>query len=93
MFDIDGVYNVQNDRVWTVVKLMRKAGETKMFSKTYGMVRCLFKRSYTIGYSRQRYDRYIKEVLPVVIKHGNNDDWTCQQDNATPDTHNLTQEW
>ena len=29
MFDIDGVYNVQNDCMLTVAKLMRKAGENK----------------------------------------------------------------
>ena len=29
MFDIDGVYNVQNDRMWTVAKLTRKGGENK----------------------------------------------------------------
>ena len=31
--------------------------------------------------------RYIREVLPVAIKYGNKvfaDDWTYQQDNATP---------
>ena len=33
--------------------------------------------------------------MPVAIKYGNkvfDDDWTYQQDNATPHTHNLTQE-
>ena len=42
------------------------------------------------------HDRYIKEVLLVAIKYGNKvfgDDWTYQQDNATPHTHNLTQKW
>ena len=67
-----------------------------MFSKTYGMARGLFKTGYTIGYCGQRYDRYIKEALPVAIKYGNKvlgNDWTYQQDNVTPHTHNLTQEW
>ena len=40
--------------LWTVAKLTKKA-EGKIFSKSDGMVLDLFKRSYTIGYSEQRY--------------------------------------
>ncbi|CAF1609797.1 unnamed protein product, partial [Adineta ricciae] len=42
------------------------------------------------------HDRYIKEVLPVALKYGNHvfgNDWTFQQDGATPHTHRLTQQW
>ena len=42
------------------------------------------------------HERYIREVLPVVIKYGNKmfgDDWTYQQDGATSHTHELTQQW
>ncbi|CAF1512006.1 unnamed protein product [Rotaria sordida] len=41
-------------------------------------------------------ERYIKEVLPVARKCGNNMlgvHWTYQQDGAKPHTHHLTQEW
>ena len=40
--------------------------------------------------------RYIKEVLPVALKHGNyvfGNDWTFQQDGAKPHIHQLTQQW
>jgi hypothetical protein len=40
--------------------------------------------------------KYIKQVLPIAKKYGNrmlSDDWTFQQDNATPHTHHLTQKW
>ena len=40
--------------------------------------------------------RYIKEVLPVALRSGNSkfgNNWTFQQDNGTPHTHQETQEW
>jgi hypothetical protein len=42
------------------------------------------------------HEKYIKEVLSVALKFGNKcfgNDWTYQQDGATPHTHRLTQEW
>ena len=42
------------------------------------------------------HERYINEALPVALKYGRKtfgDDWTFQQDNATPHTHEKTQEW
>ena len=40
--------------------------------------------------------RYIKEVLSVALRYGNSkfgNNWTFQQDNGTPHTHQETQEW
>ena len=40
--------------------------------------------------------RYIKEVLAVALRYGNSkcgNNWTFQQDNGTPHTHQETQEW
>ena len=40
--------------------------------------------------------RHIKEMLPVALKYGNrvfDNDWTFQQDGATPHIHQLTQQW
>ena len=40
--------------------------------------------------------RYIQEVLPVALKYENKafgNDWTFQQDGATPHIHQLTQQW
>ncbi|CAF2069871.1 unnamed protein product [Rotaria magnacalcarata] len=42
------------------------------------------------------HDRYIKEVLPIALKFGNDmfgNDWTFQQDGARPHTHAKSQEW
>ena len=39
--------------------------------------------------------RYINKVLPVALKYGNKvfgNDWTLQQDGATPHIHQLTQQ-
>ena len=40
--------------------------------------------------------RYIKKVLPVALPYGNSkfgNNWTFQQDNGTPHTHQETQDW
>ena len=40
--------------------------------------------------------RYIREVLPVALKYGNDivgTYWTFQQDGAMPHVHHLTQQW
>ena len=42
------------------------------------------------------HERYIKDVLPVTLKYGNQtfgNDWIFQHNNGTPDTHILTQQW
>ncbi|CAF1656820.1 unnamed protein product [Rotaria magnacalcarata] len=42
------------------------------------------------------HERYIKEVLPIALKFGNDtfgNDWTFQQDGAKPHTHAKSQEW
>ena len=42
------------------------------------------------------HDQYIKEVLPVALKHGNDmfgDDWTFQQEGAKAYIHEKSQEW
>ena len=41
------------------------------------------------------HDRYIKEVLPVTLKYGNNvfgNDWTFEQDGAKAHIHKKSQE-
>ncbi|CAF4691140.1 unnamed protein product [Rotaria socialis] len=70
MFDIDEMYNSQNDRIWTVNR--------QEADKAGGV--------FPVG----------NYVLPVALKYGNElfgNDWIFQQDNATPHTHILTQQW
>ena len=104
IFDIDGVCNAQNNRMWAVdrdKKDEKGCGKQKR--------KCSQKVMIWLGVCSKGvrplvifdkgiidHDRYIKEALPVAIKYGNEvfgDDWTYQQDSATPYTHNLTQEW
>ena len=45
---------------------------------------------------RLDHDRYIKEVLPVALKYGNDifgDDWTFHHDSAKAHIHEKPQEW
>ena len=104
IFDIDGVCNAQNNRIWAVGRNQadEKAGrkQKRKFIQKFmiwlevcskGVRPLVILDKGTIDH-----DRCIKEVLPVAIKYGNkifDDDWTYQQDNATPHTHNLTHEW
>ena len=104
LFDIDGVYNSQNDRIWAAsrseadikggIRQKRKFPQKVMVwlgvcSK--GVSPLVIFENGTVDHAR-----YIKEVLPVALRYGNSmfgNDWTFQQDNATPHTHAKTQEW
>jgi len=104
MFDIDGVYNSQNDRIWAVnrseadikggIRQKRKFPQKVMVwlgvcSK--GVSPLVIFENGTVDH-----ERYIKELLPVALKFGNDtfgNDWTFQQDGANPHTHAKSQEW
>ena len=104
MFDIDGVYNSQNDRIWAVnradanirggVRQKRKFPEKDMVwlgvcSK--GVSPLVIFEKGTIDH-----DRYIREVLPVALKFGNDmfgNDWTFHQDGTRLHTHAKSQKW
>jgi len=103
-FDIDGVYNSQNDRVWAVdradankkggIQQRRKFPQKVMVwlgACSKGITPLVILDDGTVDH-----DCYIKKVLPVALKYGNKvfgDDWIFQQDGAKPHQHHLTQEW
>ena len=101
IFDINGVCNAQNNRMWTVDRdeADEKDGrkqKRKFFMIWLGVCSKRVRPLFILDKGTIDYDRYIKEVLLVIIKYGNKvfgDGWTYQLDNATPHTHNLTQEW
>lgn len=104
LFDIDGVYNVQNDRVWAPsrVEANEKGGihqKRKFPQKVMVWLGACSKGITPLVIFEQGtvdHDRYIKEVLPVALKYGNKllgNDWTFQQDGARPHIHHLTQKW
>jgi transposase len=62
MFDLDGIYNSQNECIWAVSldeadKKRWYQNETEVSSKGHGLARCLLKRSDTISHSRSRNSR------------------------------------
>jgi transposase len=103
-FDIDGVYNSQNDRVWVVdradadekggIQQRRKFPQKVMVwlvACSKGITPLVILDEGTVDHNC-----YIKKVLPVALKYGNKvfgDDWIFQQDGAKPHQHHLTQKW
>ena len=104
MFDIDGIYNSQNDRIWAVNRAEADSkGGTRQKRKFPHKVMvwlgvCSEGISPLVIFEKGTVDhaRYIKEVLPVALKFGNDtfgNDWTFQQDGAKPHIHAKSQEW
>ncbi|CAF4756340.1 unnamed protein product, partial [Rotaria socialis] len=91
MFDIDGVYNTQNDRVWAVDRAdADKNGGTQQKRKfpqkvmvclgacSKGLTPLVILDEGTVDHTV-----YIEKVLPVALKYGNQffgSDWVFQQD-------------
>uniref|UniRef100_A0A914X0E5 Transposase n=1 Tax=Plectus sambesii TaxID=2011161 RepID=A0A914X0E5_9BILA len=106
MFDIDGMYNSQNDIVWAANraefdadesggKKQRRKFPTKVMvwlgACSKGVTPLVIFEKGTVDHAR-----YIKEVLPMALRYGNKvygNNWTYQQDGARPHTHQLSQEW
>ena len=104
MFDIYGVYNSQNDRIWAANRseadmkggIRRKRIFPQKVMVWLGV--CSKGVSPLVVFEKGTvdHDRYIKEVLPVALKFGNDmfgSDWIFQQDSAKPHTHAKSQEW
>jgi len=104
MFDIDGIYNAQNDRIWAVDReeADRKGGvcQRRKFPQkvmvwlgacSKGLTPLIILDKGTVDHQR-----YISEVLPVALEYGNKvfgNEWCYQQDGAKPHTHAASQEW
>ena len=101
VFDIDGVYNSQNERIWAPSRIEADAkGGIKQIQKFSKKVMvwlgaCSKGVSPLIVFEERIVDheRYIQEVLPVVLKFRNDmfgDNWTFQQDGGRPHIHQKT---
>ena len=105
IFDIDGVYNSQNQRIWVVNRAEADARgcirqRYKFSVKGYGFdSEFVSKKSHLWSFSEKGivdHDRYISEVLPIALKYGNKvfgNDWTFQKDGASPHTPDKSQAW
>ncbi|CAF1504295.1 unnamed protein product [Adineta ricciae] len=104
LFDLDGIYNSQNQRIWAASRdEADEKGGIKMGQKYPQKVMvwlCVCSKGVTplVIFDRGTvtHAEYIREVLPVALEYGNKtfgEHWIFQQDGATPHTHHLTQEW
>ena len=104
LFDIDGIYNSQNDKIWAVncveadikggIRQIRKFSQNVMLwlgACSKGLSHLVIFENGTV-----EHNRYINKVLPAALKYGNSifgNGWTFQQDGAKPHFHEKTQEW
>ncbi|CAF1346473.1 unnamed protein product [Adineta ricciae] len=104
MFAIVGVYNSQNDRIWAAnydeadakggIKQIQEFPQKVMV--WLGICSKWISPLVIFEGGTVYHVRYIKEVLPVVLKFGNGifgNDRMFQQDGAKPHTHKKTQDW
>ena len=88
MFDVDGVYNSQNDRIWAAnrtgadaeggIRQKRKFPQKVMI--LLGVCSKGVSSLIIFGKGTVDHDRYIKEVLPIALKF--NSITTCSEDNG-----------
>ena len=101
LFDIDGIYNSQNDRIWAVsrVEADKRGGVKRKQKFPEKVMICLSVCSKGVSpiviFDEGTIDhaRYIEEVLPVSLKYGNDilgTYRTFQQDGAMPHVHHPT---
>lgn len=104
IFDLNGIYNSQNDRIWAVsrsdadqtvgIKSIQKFRIKVMVWLgvcSQGVTPLIIIESGTIDHQR-----YIEKILPVAKEFGDKvlgTQWTFQQDGARPHTHRLSQQW
>ena len=104
MFDIDGIYNVQNDRIWAVDRAEADVKGGRMRKRKFPQKVIVWLGVCSKGVSplvifekgSVDHSRYIAEVLPIALAYGNKvfgNNWTFQQDGAMPHTHARTQQW
>jgi len=104
MFDIDGIYNSQNQRIWAASRAeANERGGIKMkqkFSKKVMVWLGVCSKGVTplVIFDQGSVDHaeYIQNVLPIALKYGTKtfgEHWIFQQDDAKPHVHHLTQKW
>jgi len=104
MFDLEGMYNTQNDRVWAINRQEadKKGGVKKKHQS-------LTKMMVWLGACREgltpliildngtlKHEHYIRKVLRMPAKCGNTmmgEKWMFQQDGANPYRDHHTQQW
>jgi transposase len=104
MFDLDGMYNLQNDRVWAINRheADRKNGVKKKHQFPtkvmvwLGACRKGLTSLIILDNGTLKHEDYIRKVLRVALKCGDKmvgEKWTFQQDGASPHRDHHTQQW
>ncbi|CAF1629333.1 unnamed protein product [Rotaria magnacalcarata] len=104
MFDVDGIYNSQNQRIWAAsCDEANEKGGIKMKQKLPKKVMvwlgvCSKGVTPLVIFDQGTVDHkvYIQNVLPVALEFGSKifgEHWIFQQDGAKPHVHHLTQNW
>jgi len=104
IFDLDGMYNSQNQRIWAASRdeADEKGGikvEQKFPQKVMVWLGVCSKGVtplVTFDQGIVDHVEYIQNVFPVALEYGNTTfgkHWTFQQDGAKPHVHHLTQKW
>lgn len=104
IFDMNGMCNAQNDRVWAINRVEANAsGGVKQKSKFpqkvmvwLGVCSEGISPMVILDKGTMNHKVYIQKVLPVAKKFGSKvfgNNWVYQQDGASPHTHHLTQQW
>ena len=102
MFDLDGIYNSENNRIWAVNReeANRRSGKKQQRKFPQKVMVWLAVSSEDVAplvlFEKGTLDhhRYIKEVLSVALRYRNSksgNNWTFQQGNGTPHTHQEIQ--
>ena len=104
VFDNDGLFNLQNDRVWGSSRSEASERDGIVEKRKFPQKVMMWLGACSKGISplvifeegTVDHARYIKKMISVALKYGNkvfSNDWTFQQDGATAHIHQLTQEW
>lgn len=104
LFDIDGIYNSQKERVWAVDRadadkrggIERKRKFPQKVMVWLGVCSKGIMPLVIFDEGAVHHAYCIEKALPVALRHGNKvfgNDWIFQQDGAKPYQHYLTQQW
>ena len=104
MFDIDGVYKSQNERIWAANRMEADAKGGIKRRRKYSQKVMVWLAVCSQGVSTLiifedgtlNHVRYINEVLLVALQYGNRvfgNHWKFQQDGWRPHIHAKMQQW
>ena len=89
LFNIDGIYNSQNDRIWVVNRVEVDIRQIRKFLQKIMVWLGVCSKGLSplaiFGNGTVDHNRCTNEVLLVALNYGN--DWTFQQDGAKPHFH------